>query len=59
MYEPLDASKLTREEKHDALESLLFITEKRMGELKAENGLWETSNAHSMDMTSPPEVLLL
>ena len=28
-YEPLDASKLTRDEKHDALESLLFITEKK------------------------------
>ena len=25
-YKPLDASKLTREEKRDALESLLFIT---------------------------------
>ena len=28
-YEPLDASKLTREDKRDALESLLFITEKK------------------------------
>ena len=28
-YEPLDASKLTRDAKRDALESLLFITEKR------------------------------
>ena len=27
-YEPLDASKLTREDKRDAFESLLFITEK-------------------------------
>ena len=30
-YESLDASKLTRGEKRDALESLLFITEKRDG----------------------------
>ena len=30
-YEPLDASKLTRDEKHDALEFLLFIIEKRDG----------------------------
>ena len=30
-YEPLDASKLTREDKRDALESLLFITEKKDG----------------------------
>ena len=29
-YEPLDASKLTRDEKRDALESLLFITEKKV-----------------------------
>ena len=35
MYEPLDASKLTREEKHDALESLLFITEKKDGRIKS------------------------
>ena len=28
-YEPLDASKLTRDEKRDALESLLFITESK------------------------------
>ena len=34
-YEPLDASKLTREEKRDALESLLFITEKRDGRVKS------------------------
>ena len=30
-YEPLDASKLTRQERRDALESLLFITEKKDG----------------------------
>ena len=34
-YEPLDASKLTREEKRDALESLLFITEKGGGKIKS------------------------
>ena len=34
-YEPLDASKLTREEKRDALESLLFVTEKRDGRVKS------------------------
>ena len=34
-YEPLDASKLTRDEKRDALESLLFITEKRDGRIKS------------------------
>ena len=34
-YEPLDASKLTREEKRDALESLLFITEKKDGQIKS------------------------
>ena len=34
-YEPLDVSKLTRDEKRDALESLLFITEKRDGWIKS------------------------
>ena len=34
-YEPLDASKLTREDKRDALESLLFVTEKRDGKIKS------------------------
>ena len=34
-YEPLDASKLTREDKRDALESLLFITEKKNGRVKS------------------------
>ena len=34
-YEPLDASKLTRDEKRDALESLLFIIEKRDGRIKS------------------------
>ena len=34
-YEPLDASKITREEKHDALESLSFVTEKRDGRIKS------------------------
>ena len=34
-YEPLDTSKLTRDEKRDALESLLFITEKRDGRFKS------------------------
>ena len=34
-YKPLDASKLTRDEKRDALESLLFITEKRDGRIKS------------------------
>ena len=33
-YEPLDTSKLTREEKRDAFESLLFITEKKDGRVK-------------------------
>ena len=28
-YEPLDASKLTRDEKRNALKSLLFMTEKK------------------------------
>ena len=58
-YEPLDASKLTREEKRDALESLLFITEKRTGELKVENALWVTSNEHSMDTINLLAVPLL
>ena len=49
-YEPLNASKLTREEKRDAVESSLFITEKRKGKLKADNALWVTSSANSMDM---------
>ena len=34
-YEPLDASKLTRDEKRDTLESLLFITEKKDGRIKS------------------------
>ena len=34
-YEPLDATKLTRDETCDALESLLFITEKRDGQIKS------------------------
>ena len=34
-YEPLDAFKLIRDEKRDALESLLFITEKRGGRVKS------------------------
>ena len=34
-YEPLDASKLTRDEKRDALESLLFLTKKRDGKIKS------------------------
>ena len=33
-YEPIDASKITRDEKRDALKSLLFITEKRNGRIK-------------------------
>ena len=33
-YEPIDASKLTRDEKRNALESLLFITKKRDGRVK-------------------------
>ena len=33
-YELLDASELTRDKKRDALESLLFITEKRDGQAK-------------------------
>ena len=35
-YEPLDASKLTREEKRGALEFLLFITEERDGQIKSQ-----------------------
>ena len=34
-YKPLDASKLTRDKKRDALKSLLFITEKRDGRVKS------------------------
>ena len=34
-YEPLVASKLTRDEKRDTLESLLFITEKRARRIKS------------------------
>ena len=34
-YGPLDASKLTRDEKHDALESLFFIPGKRDGRMKS------------------------
>ena len=34
-YKPLYVSKLTRDEKRDALESLLFITEKRDGQIKS------------------------
>ena len=34
-YEPLKASNLTWEEKKEALNSLLFVTEKRNGDLKA------------------------
>ena len=38
-YQPLDATKLTKKERMEALSSLLFITEKTMAELKAENVL--------------------
>ena len=34
-YEPLDASKRTREEKRDALKSLVFVTEKKDGRIKS------------------------
>ena len=34
-YEPLGVSNLTREGKRDALESLLFITEKKDGRIKS------------------------
>ena len=37
MYEPLEASNLTWEEKKEALNSLLFVTEKRNGDIKARN----------------------
>ena len=36
-YEPLKASNLTWEEKQQALNSLLFVTEKRNGDIKAQN----------------------
>ena len=36
-YEPLKASNLTWEEKKEALNSLLFATEKRNGDIKAQN----------------------
>ena len=36
-YEPLKASDLTWEEKKEALNSLLFVTEKRNGDIKARN----------------------
>ena len=34
-YVPMDPSKLTREEKKKAIEALMFVTEKRNGQLKA------------------------
>ena len=36
-YEPLKASDLSWEEKKQALSSLLFVTEKRNGDIKAQN----------------------
>ena len=58
-YEPLDTAKLTKDEKRDALESLLFITEKGMGVSRAENALWATINTRTTDTTNPSVVLLL
>ena len=61
-YEPHDTTKLTKQEKHDVMESLLFITEERMGATKEEHALWVTINALSKDMTNrwgvPPQLLL-
>ena len=34
-YEPPDGSKLTKDERRDALESLSFVTEKRDGQIKS------------------------
>ena len=51
-----DAPKLSKQEKPQATESLLFIEEKRMGKWKVENMLWVTSNAATKDMTNPQEV---
>ena len=45
-YEPQDASPLSRQDKRDALESLLFVTEKRMGALKVENELGNKQRAY-------------
>ena len=36
-YEPQDAKKMTKQETCDALELLLFVTEKRMGVSRFEN----------------------
>ena len=58
-YEDLDAPKPTREEAHEALESLIFTTTTKTDKLKAENVPWVTSNKHSMDTISLPGVLLL
>ena len=58
-YEPLDASKLTRDEKRHALESLLFIPGKGMVESRVENALWVINNVRTKDTTNPPVVPLL
>ena len=59
-HEPLDASKLTRDEKRDALESLLFITEKRNGLIKcrkcAMGNKQRTYNGYDKSASSSPTV---
>ena len=49
-YQPLDATKLTRKERMEALSSLLFITEKKMAESKAENVLLVANNGNLRGM---------
>ena len=57
-YQPLAATKLTNKERMEALSSLLFITEKKIAELKAENVLLVASNKKMRGMIKQQEAPL-
>ena len=54
-FEPLDSTKLTKKERIEAVSSLLFITEKKDGRIKAEDVLLVANNENLRGMIKQQE----